>query len=117
MGLDALVRSGVAMAKSLTASLQPTVSHAAYVSRNEYGVPTYATAVDRPALVEVKSRWLRRTDGSELVARATVTILENVTVTPLDKIMLPDGSTGPILDVQGLADPAGGLFYVQVFLG
>jgi hypothetical protein len=117
MGLDALIRSGVAMAKRLTSDLQATVSHAAYLSRNEYGVPTYEAAVDRPALVEMKSRWLRRTEGSEIVARATVTILENVTVTVLDKITLPDGSTGPILDVQGLADPVSGLFYAQVFLG
>lgn len=50
-------------------------------------------------------------------ARAKVTFLFNVTIGTEDKLVMPDGTTGPILDIKGLQDPASGRYLTEVWLG
>ena len=118
MGLDALIRSAIATAKTITVDLQDTVTHAAYSSQDGYGKPTYASGVSRPAIVEKKARLFRTDGGQEIVSRHKVTFLQQVAISTKDRITLSDGSTGPILDVQGLMDPSTSAPYmVEVWLG
>lgn len=115
MGLDALVRSGIAIAKSITGSLQADVVHAAWTGSGGDGAATYATGVVRPALIEYRSKLIRSTTGAEVMQRALVTFLEPIDadgatgrrepIDPRDRITLPDGTTGPVLEVKGLTDP------------
>ena len=43
MSFATIVQSGVALANTLTDSLQASVTHKAYASDDGYGKPTYAT--------------------------------------------------------------------------
>lgn len=125
MGLQSLVSAGVAIASSLTASLRVTVTHEAWTGTSgNYATPTYATGVSRTALVEMNPTLTRLPDGTEVMARATVTFLDPISaqgasgrrepIDPRDKITLHDGTTGPILSVSGLANPDTNLPYLLV---
>ena len=119
MGFRDLVRDGVALANSLTADLQANVTHKAWVSTSGSGVKTYAAPVIRPALVDWKQKQVRTVSGVLTVSRASVTFLDpDVIVDEKDVIILPDGTTGPILDMAGFIDRVTGTPYLtEVFLG
>jgi hypothetical protein len=129
MGLDAIVRKGVAIANKATASLQATVQHEAWIGQNVYAAPLYAAAVSRPALVEEGSRPRRTSTGEVLMTRAHVTFLKPIEpngaadrvepIDPRDRITLPSGTTGLIVDMDGMpVDPESGRsFLYGVWLG
>ena len=114
---DDLVRSGYALAKTFTASLQVTVTLRAWLGQTALGDASYGPARSFKVLVEYKQRMVvNRATGNATLARALVTFLEpvapvggveerNEPIDTRDQLTLPDGSTGPIIDVQGLADP------------
>jgi hypothetical protein len=71
-------------------------------------------------LVDWKQRMVRTAAGQLTVTRATVTFLDVSTLLEVteykglsdeDKITLPDGTTGPILDMGGFVDPGTGIPY------
>lgn len=128
MGLDGMVRSAVATAKSVAASLQVEVQHEAWIDDDSRGDAQFAAAVARPALVTMKQTRVTLPNGEVLESRAVVTFLEPVPangaanrrepIDPRDRITLPDGTTGPILQVSGPIDPATNAPYmVKVMLG
>jgi len=117
MGLDTLVRSGVALANRLTDALQVDVTHEAYSTQSTSGEPTYATGVTRSAIVEPKARSFMQPNGSEQVSEARVLLLGNVAVDQRDRFTLPGSVTGPVLAVSGFADPLGGSYYTEVWIG
>lgn len=128
MGLDELIRFGVATADFVTKSLQANVTHAAWIGSGVYGEPSYASAVTRPALVEYKQRLRKTSGGQEVMQQASVIFIGPITangaaerrepVDPRDQIFLPNGYTGPILSVEGAIDPStNSLYTVEVILG
>jgi hypothetical protein len=118
MGLDAIVRRAVAKANTITASLQVEVTHEARTGQDTYGAPTFAAAVARPAIVERKQKLIRDTNGQERLSQHKVTFLQPVTLDVRDRITLPDGTTGPILDIAGLVDAGTNApYYAEVLLG
>jgi len=119
MGLASVVRGAVATANRVTKDLQSTVSHQSAMSTpSSKGVIAYGAAVSRRALVDWKQKVMRTSNGQEVTTRASVTFLEPVAVTLLDVIILPDGTTGPILDVGGFVDASTGRPYLmEVWLG
>jgi hypothetical protein len=128
MGLDSVVRSVVATANAVTSSLQATVQHAAWTGNLQDGTDSFATAVPLQALVEFKQRLRRLSTGREVMQQAVVTFIGPVTangtagrrepIDPRDQITLPNGYSGPILDVEGLVDPSTSAPYlVSVVLG
>jgi hypothetical protein len=117
MAFDKVIRSALVTANKVTASLQATVSHAAFSSADSYGNPTYASAKNRKALVEFKPKMVKTTSGEEKVSKATVTFIQPVAVDLRDQITLPDGTTSPILAISGLVDPSTDeLYMLQIFL-
>jgi len=130
MGLANIVRNAVATADTITKDLQATVTHYAWTGQNDTAAPTYGSGVSRKAIVEMKQRLVRKPNGDEIVARARVMFLALPTangasgrrepIDPRDKIVLPDGTTGPILDVTGLVDAestTGRSYFAEVWLG
>ncbi|MGE3276727.1 MAG: hypothetical protein AB7O67_16570 [Vicinamibacterales bacterium] len=117
MALADIIRSGISTARGAVAGVMSTVSHAAHSGEDAYRKPTYAAAVSRQAIVEDDVRLVTTDDGREVLTQTRITFLDNVTVTTKDAITLPDGSTGPIVKVAGMHDPAGGRFLVRVWLG
>lgn len=115
---DTIVRSGIALADSLTESLQATVSHSANTGQDNFGADTYAAAISRDAIVEYKARQHQTGSGEIVQTQAKVVFLRPVTITARDKIILPNGSTGPIVDIEGLVDPTTNqLYMIEVWLG
>ena len=117
MGLADVVRSGVAIANSVTKTLQATVTHKQWIGPSDgYGTETYLDAVERTALVEFKQKMIKTGSGQLVMSRATVTFLEPIPpigagvdgrqepIDSRDIITLPDGTTGPILDISGFVD-------------
>ncbi len=117
MSLADTIRTGVAVASRVTTDLQVTVAHSAPSGRDLYGKPTYGAAVNRDAVVSYEQRAITDKDGQQRISQAQVLFLANVTVAEDDKLVLPNGSTGPILRITQPADPAGGGYLTQVWLG
>lgn len=130
MGLADTVRNAVATAHALTADLQATVTHRAWTGQDETGKATYASAVSRTAIVEQRQRMLRQRDGTEIMTAAMLTFLAPIAangaatrrepIDPRDVFTLPDGTSGPVVDVAGLTDAgsaSGASFYYQVAIG
>jgi len=92
------------------------------------GDETYAAAITPPAIVELKQE-LRKTDtGQEVMSKTKLTFIRPIAdqgtagrrepIDPRDKITLPDGTTGPIVDIGGLISGGTGKPYMlEVWLG
>lgn len=128
MGLGALVRGAVALANTVTADLQVSVTVYAWIGDSVANKPTYAAGVAYPALVEFEQRAVRMTNGQEVQQVAKVSFLRPITansaagrrnpIDPRDKIVLPSGFAGKVLSVSGLVDKATKApFYAIVGLG
>jgi hypothetical protein len=125
MSLASIVRKGVATANSCTSSLQVSVSHYPWIGYNKAGEDIWAgTAVTLQALSEKKRMLVRGPLSEELKEVTVLTIIGPVAangtaerrepIDPRDKLVLPDNSTGPILDVSGLDDPSTGRPYMYM---
>lgn len=120
MGLADTVRGAVAVANAATAGLQVNVSHYAAGTPDEAGnVPYPALPTARPALVTRKQKMVTTSTGQNVLSTAEVVFLDPaVVINELDKIVLPDGTTGPILNTVGFLDQGTNRPYLtQVYLG
>lgn len=117
MSLADVVRGAVAIANGVTAGLQVDVTHTPAGTTDWRGAVTPGTPVTRTAIVEEFIRLYKMSDGTEVASRHKVTFLENVTMQMGDSLVLPGGMTGPILDIDGMLDPAGGRYLTVVVLG
>jgi hypothetical protein len=128
MGFDSLVRSLVGLADEMTESLQATVQHYMWISTTGTGAPIFAAPIIRKAIVEHKQSAVRTPTGETVLSRAKVTLLGPIEantavgregpVDPRDKLILPDGTSGPIIAVNGLIDPTTLAPYMyEVYLG
>lgn len=117
MGLDTLVRSVVAVADTVTTSLQVSVTHEPYSSQDGYGAPSYGTAVTRQAIVEYVTKPVRTLEGHEKLSTAQIMLPRNVAVDLRDRFTLPSGASMPVLTISGVTDPTGGTYCNEVALG
>jgi hypothetical protein len=126
MSLLDVLRSGVAVADSILKPLQADVSVERYLGTDGYGTDLWAPAVLMKALVDYTTRApdtysgdpfvkviLTFIDINEMVAKT-----DGKGINDQDKITLPDGVTGPILNLAGFMDAGTGrLLATEVFLG
>ena len=134
MALDSVVRSVVKVAHGVTKSLQETVQHHAWVGQDGFGAPAgpapdgYDYPVPLKAMVEQKLQMRHLADGRIVKVKAKLTFLKVIApngapkrdepIDPRDKLVLADGTTGPVLDVQGMRDPGKGRpFLIELWLG
>ena len=119
MALSDVIRSGIATAKSILSSgkLLVPVTHSAFVGQNEYGEPSFGAPVTRYAVVSATNEIIRDPARGEIVARLAFLFLEDVAVSPRDKLTLSDGTTTPIVQVvTGVLDSSSDNFYVRVLV-
>lgn len=127
MSLLDVVRSGVKIADDTTKSLQAEVTYERSLGLDGYGKPIYAAPVKLLAIVDYKSSQVRSQQGIMTVSRASILLLDVKAVAAAtgdkgidnnDKFTLPDGDTGPLLDIRGFVD-AGTKFPVatEVMIG
>jgi hypothetical protein len=112
-----LIHDLVAVANRTVQGLLATVQHQTMTGRSAYGKPEYNDPVVRKALIINRERRRRLADGTELVSRTQIIILENVAVRPTDVFTMPDGSLLPIVDVQATLDSDGQPYAVEVWFG
>lgn len=93
-----------------------TVTIASLSSRAAYGKQTFGSATSYSARVVDKAQKIRDPDGQEVLARTVVWVQGTPTVTPQDRITLPDGTTPPILNAEKYPDESGD-HHVKVFCG
>ena len=118
MSLLDTLRAGVKIADQVTKSLQATVSYERYVAdTGGYGADTYLPPVSLRAIVDFKSQQVRTREGILTVTRAVITLLDiNAVIAATngegignqDRFTLPDGDTGPLLDIGGFIDAGTG---------
>lgn len=128
MSLADVLRNGVAVAHRVTTSLQPSVTHKAWIGQDGYGNETYAASVPLSAIVDRTQQQRVLPDGRVVLTFAKLTFLDVIApngaagrtepIDTRDELVLADGSTAPIVDVSGPVDPATGRPYVlEVLLG
>lgn len=128
MSLIALLRKGVKIADKATKSLQSVVTLRHYTgSQTLLGDKSYTSAVELRAVVDWEQRQIRTSGGVLSVSRAMVLFLDVAALSAAtnaqgvddeDIITLPDGTTGPILDMGGFIDPGTGRpLATEVYLG
>ena len=118
MGLLDVVRSGVKIADQVTKDLQATVTYyRAVPDTTGYGGITHPSGVPLRAIVDFARKQVRTREGVLTVTRATIDLLDVAAVRAAtggegigndDKFVLPDGDTGPILDISGFIDSGTG---------
>lgn len=112
MGLPDIIRNAVAIANKVTIDLQVPVEHYPWISDGAtYGEPVYGDPTTRLALVEMRQRMMR-IEGQDILLKAIVSFLVPIEpngaenrqepIDPRDKIVLPNGYTGPIKTIEGL---------------
>lgn len=114
--MDNLVRNGILLANNLTASLQVSVQWSQATS-GTFGI-TYSSPITKSAIWQDTGRMIQGPGGQLVMQKSLVTFLQPIAIDYGDKIVGPQGQTGPIVNIDGLLDPATGLRYMaQVSLG
>lgn len=127
MSLLDTLRLGVEIANRVTKSIQAEVIYEKEMGNDPFGTKLYASPVPMDALVDWKQKQLRMQDGTLSVSRASVQFIDIAQLIAAtdgdgidddDRITLPDGTTGPIIDMSGFIDAGTKLpLATEVFLG
>ncbi len=127
MSLVDTIRLAVSTANKVTKPLQAIVQYERYISSTGRGVRNYAAVVPMTALVDWTAVRVRTQGGEEILSRATITFLDITALLSVtagkgiqedDRLTLPDGTQGPILDLSGFIDAGTGIPYAtKVMLG
>lgn len=127
MGLLETLRNAVKSVDKVTKPIQATVTYKRAVDDSSYAGFSHPDSTELRAIVDWRQKQLRTTSGELSVSRASITFLDvdalsNATegqgIDDRDIIILPDGTTGPILDMAGFIDAGTGQpIATEVFIG
>ncbi len=127
MSLLRIVRSAVEIANKVTKPLQATVMYERVTGSTGFGDFNYASPVPLKAIVDFNSKQVRTRQGVLTVTRATIEILDIAQLVAVtggegvgndDRFTLPDGDSGPTLDIGGFIDSeTGHPIATQVMIG
>jgi hypothetical protein len=119
MSLLDIINAGIATANKITKPLQGTVQHYAWTGQDGMGADTFSPVLTSPgtprqALVDMTRKPRATKDGKLLMTIASLTFLDVIPdngasgrsepIDTRDRIILPDGSTGPIVSAGGFMD-------------
>lgn len=110
----------VALADDLTQQfgLQADVTYTAAVAVDGAGKDiTPGVPVVRKAIVNKIQKLVKNADGQLVLCQAYVGFLQPTPISVNDTIVLADGTTGPILSIQGFVDGSNGPILTEVYLG
>lgn len=128
MDLAKIVRKGVAIADKSSNSLQPQVSIERWLGSDEFGKDSYDSPLLVDALIVQKQQPHFMDNGESVSTKAYIAILRPLPpleierrIDPIDakdKVTLPDGTTGPIVDATGFVDKGTGRpFFSEIWIG
>lgn len=123
-GFADIVRNGVALADSLTATLQDAVTYEAWIGSDGFDEPSYAAGVQISALIEKSDKTVIDTQGREIRTESVISLLRPIApngatgrqepIDNRDKFTLPDGTTGIIAGVETFVDADTGAGYYHI---
>jgi len=117
MGLREIVVSGVAIADSVTMSLQATVQHYRYsdATVDDSGKITWGTPRSVRCVVEHNRVQARDKEGRDVTSSTQLTFPRPTIISVLDKFVLPDGTSGsPLQRAGSIVDPSTNAEYIKV---
>lgn len=128
MSLLDTLRSGIKIADNVTKPLQGIVTYQRSVTTADgYNEPSYPTSAPLHAIIDMTSVPVRNMSGIVVMAKATLTLLNVAEVAAAtgglgiganDVFILPNGTTGPILNTGGFVDAGtGNPVATEVYLG
>lgn len=97
--------------------MQPKVQYLREIGSDAYGTRLFASPIPLDAIVDFKAVMVRTKDGVLTATRATIELIDiNQLVKATngegignnDQFILPDGDTGPTLDIGGFVDAGTG---------
>jgi hypothetical protein len=77
-----------------------TITVFQFTSFNMYGEPVFSAGTSTKCYIEMSPKLIRNAAGQEVVSSARMYVIGDATITPLDKVTLPDSSSPPILKVD-----------------
>jgi hypothetical protein len=121
MGLSDIVRSGIALADSLTGSLQVPVKHYMYseATIDDTGKITWAAPHVRMGIVENARTQQRQKESRDVASDVQVTFPRPFPIDTRDKLVMPDGNGDTVINrVAGVFDPlTNDIYMIQVWIG
>lgn len=103
--------------ESLLEMMQMTVTQQQRASRDGYGKETFSAPVSRRCYVEPSTRQVLNADGETVVTSARVYMAGVFGWSVTDKLILPDGSSPPIIRVATFYDETGAPHHEVVDVG
>jgi len=115
MGLSSVIGNAIATAKSVTSSIQVSITRRACTGWSG-GNRTYsATSTSHSVLIEHKEKMVRGRDDQSQLSKTQVYFLEPLNLTMEDEITLPDSSKPQIMAIDGLLNPSGVMYNPTVY--
>ena len=116
MALDDVIRSVVAIGKSIAQPVMVDVQHVMFIGRDQWGT-LYADPVTRQALVEDVGEAVVDEDGNSRQSTSKLSFLEAIPVTMSDRFIVGGEESG-VAKRSGLKQPDGVMTYTtEVWLG
>jgi len=110
-----LIHNLVAKARTSLLGLACTVTHKTIVSKDAYGKIRWSAGVTIQAFASKQQKKVTLSDGREVVSGFQITIPDSTAVVVTDCIVMPDGSTPPILQVLAPLDDQGQPYMTEVY--
>lgn len=110
-----ILRAGIKIADKLTKGAQGTVTHYPFQSQDVKGKVTYGTSASLRCVIDYTRKQVQTGGGRSTWVIATLTFVGDVVaIDTRDKIVLPDGRTGPIITTpNAVVDPGTGRGFVN----
>lgn len=123
-----ILRSGIQIADSLTKGVQSTITIERWTGQTVHGDDTYSIPITVSAVIDRTNKVINRGD-EQITIGATLTVIGDIPpdggvgrrepIDPRDRITLPDGFTGPIINApNSVVDPGTGRGFInEIMLG
>lgn len=95
--------------------LRQTVAIEPFSAYNDYGEPTYGTAVSNNARIVQKTKMVRDAGGKEVVSTTQIYVNGSATVATTSRITLPDGTKPLILAIDITPDARGNAYLKVIY--
>jgi hypothetical protein len=127
--LAKILRDGVARIDDITKSAQATVTLIRWAGEDNYGAMIPSTPITLPAIVDLRAQDRPSPSGQMVRTGAQVFFLQPLAplggildrtepIDTRDTIILPDGTTGPIIEVSGFVDAGTAApYFHEIWLG
>lgn len=114
MALVDIIRSGVAIASKTFESNKVNITHEPWIGQDGDGTDQYDTPVVRRAVADLTRKPRYTSSGTLALSVAMLTFLDPIAdngaptrhepIDTRDRLTLPDGTTGPIINIAGPLD-------------